>query len=128
MGIMENGLKQILVVDDDEQVLFVWSSALAKRACDCRVVTAQDGFQALDRMQESEFDLVITDLKMPGMDGYELTEAIRKTDPDITIVWLTGYRSTNTQDVANRLSVFRCLDKPLTVAQIRQLVDEALAR
>ncbi|NLF13403.1 MAG: response regulator [Anaerolineaceae bacterium] len=89
--ITKDGDKRILVVDDDDQVLFVWSNALAS-ARDITLVTAQDGQEALEILDQDGFDVIITDLRMPRMDGYELTEAIRRHNQDITIVWLTGYR------------------------------------
>ena len=63
---------------------------------------------------------------MPRIDGYQLTEAIRRQDPGVIIVWLTGYRDPSRAAVEARLQVHRCVDKPLTVAQIRALVREAV--
>lgn len=121
----KDGDKRILVVDDDDQVLFVWSNALAS-AGDITLVTAQDGQEALDLLHRERFDVIITDLRMPRMDGYQLTEAIRQQDPKVTIVWLTGYRDPSKAPMEARLQVYRCVDKPLTVAQIRSLVREAV--
>ncbi len=123
--IAKDGDKRILVVDDDDQVLFVWSNALAS-ARDITLVTAQDGQEALEILDQDGFDVIITDLRMPRMDGYELTEAIRRHNHDITIVWLTGYRDPSRAPMEERLNVHRCVDKPLTVAQIRSLVREAV--
>ncbi len=120
-----NGDKHILVVDDDDQVLFVWSNALAASR-GIRLETARDGEEALEILRQRDFDVIITDLRMPRMDGYQLTEAIRQQDPDVTIVWLTGYRDPSKAATEVRLEVYRCVDKPLTVAQIRALVREAV--
>ena len=117
--------KRILVVDDDDQVLFVWSNALASSQ-DITLVTAQDGQEALEILERDGFDVIITDLRMPRMDGYQLTEAVRRQDPDVTIVWLTGYRDPSRSPMEARLGVYRVVDKPLTVAQIRSLVREAV--
>jgi ATP-dependent Lon protease len=117
--------KHILVVDDDNQVLFVWSNALAT-SHDIRLVTAHDGEEALHILRQRNFDVIITDLRMPRMDGYRLTEAIREQDPDVTIVWLTGYRDPSKAAMESCLGVWRCVDKPLTVAGIRALVRDAL--
>jgi len=121
----KDGDKRILVVDDDDQVLFVWSNALAS-ARNITLVTAQDGQEALDILNENGFDVIITDWRMPRMDGYQLTETIRQRDPHVTIVWLTGYRDPSRAPMEARLRVYRCIDKPLTVAQIRALVREAV--
>lgn len=119
------GDKHILVVDDDDQVLFVWSSALAS-ARNISLETAQDGEQALDILGQRHFDVIITDLCMPRMDGYQLTEAVRQQDPDVIIVWLTGYRDPSRAAIGAHLQVYRCVDKPLTVAEIRALVRDAV--
>ena len=121
-----NGHKYILVVDDDDQVLFVWSNALASLT-NIKLETAQDGEEALQILRQRRFDVIITDLRMPRMDGYRLTEAIRAQDPDVTIVWLTGYRDPSKAATQARLGVYRCVDKPLTVAEIRALVRDAVS-
>jgi CheY-like chemotaxis protein len=123
---MGTSSRNLLVVDDDEQVLFVWSNALTGHPSECHVITAQDGQQALDRIDEQHFALIITDLQMPIMNGYELTEIVRARDLDVTIAWHTGNCSPAAQAAADRLSVLRCLQKPLTVVQIRQFISEAL--
>ena len=124
-ALTNNGDKHILVVDDDDQVLFVWSNALASLR-NIRLETAQDGEEALKILRQRRFDVIITDLRMPHMDGYQLTEAIRRQDPDVTIVWLTGYRDPSKAAMEACLHVYRCVDKPLTVAEIRALVRDAV--
>jgi DNA-binding NtrC family response regulator len=121
-----DGDKSILVVDDDDQVLFVWSNALAS-ARGIRLEPAKDGEEALEILRARSFDVIITDLRMPRMDGYQLTEAVRRQDENVVIVWLTGYRDPSKSATEARLKVYRCVDKPLTVAEIRALVREAVS-
>jgi CheY-like chemotaxis protein len=90
------------------------------------VVTARSGHEALDQFKERPFDLVITDLRMPGMDGVELTRAIRAFDPGAAVIWITAYDSHEVRDETVRLAVYDCLDKPLEIAEIRQAVRDAL--
>ncbi len=120
--------ERILVVDGDESVLFVLGSALKKVGDHQRIeiVTAQDSQQALERFQQEEFDLVITDLRLPGMDGVRLTEGIRMSDSDVIVIWITAYDCYKAGPDARRLSVYRCLDKPLEIDEIRATVREAL--
>lgn len=118
--------KRILIVDDDERVLFVLHDALAKAEDGYEVVTSRNGHEALDQCKERPFDLVVTDLRMPDMDGIELTEAIRALDPSTAVIWITAYGSREVRDEAVRLAVCDCLDKPLEIAEIRQAVREAL--
>lgn len=118
--------KRILVVDDDERVLFVLHDILAGLGSEYEIVTAQNGYEALDKARGIPFDLLITDLRMPGMDGVELTEAVRTLSPSTVVIWITAYGSQETNAEARRLGVYCCLDKPLEVAEIRQTAREAL--
>ena len=120
--------RRILVVDDDESVRFVMRRVLRNLDGGCEVVTASSGGEALDRVGEGTFDLVITDLRMPGIDGIRLTEALRARDARPTIVWMTAYGCDDVRAAAGRLGVDLCLDKPLEVEEIRALVMSALER
>jgi DNA-binding NtrC family response regulator len=117
---------RILVVDDDERVLFVLRRALLAFQNECEIVTASDGRQALSKAEEIPFDLVITDLKMPGVDGISLTQAIRDLNSGTVVVWITAYGCAQVSDEVRRLSVYECLEKPLRIDEIRRVVREAL--
>jgi DNA-binding NtrC family response regulator len=117
---------RILVVDDDERVLFVLRRTLLAFQNGYEIVTTLDGREALDRAKEVPFDLLITDLKMPGMDGITLTQAIRDLNSGTVVVWITAYGCAQVSDEATRLSVHECLEKPLRIDEIRRVVREAL--
>ena len=117
---------RILVVDDDERVLFVLRRALLAFQNGYEIVTAPDGRQALNKAEEIPFDLLITDLKMSGMDGIALTQAIRGLNSGTVVVWITAYGCAQVSDEATRLSVYECLEKPLRIDEIRRVVQEAL--
>ncbi len=119
--------KRILVVDDEEAVVFVLSKSLKKLGDKYEIVTAHDGYEALEKIQESSFDLVITDLRMPGMNGIQLTEAIQAQSPGTTVIWATAYGSPQIEAEAARLDVHRYLSKPLDVDEIRRIAQAALA-
>jgi len=116
---------RILVVDDDERVLFVLRRALLAFQNGYEIVTALDGREALNRAKEVPFDLLITDLKMPGVDGITLTQAIRDLNSGTVVVWITAYGCAQVSDEATRLSVHECLEKPLRIDEIRRVVREA---
>lgn len=118
--------RRILIVDDEELVLFVWRNALQKLTNRVHVETARNGDEALHKIEQSPFDLVITDLRMPGLSGQALTRAIRNLRPDLLVIWITAFRSADIDADAVQLGVVCCLDKPLTVAQIRQVVPQVL--
>ena len=81
---------RILVVDDDERVLFVMHRALLAFQDNYEIVSTQDGREALNKATEAHFDLIITDLKMPGMDGIALTQAIVSLNCSTVVVWITA--------------------------------------
>jgi DNA-binding NtrC family response regulator len=121
--------KRILVVDDEESVLFVLGAALARidHEHGVEVQRAQDGNKALAKALDGRFDLLITDIRLPGIDGLELTERVREESPATTVIWITAYGCQKLRQDAERLGVYMCLDKPLEIGKIRQVVTEALA-
>jgi len=118
--------KRILVVDDNPTVLFVFHDTLKNLGSSYEVMTTESGLQALNEVKEEPFDLVITDLNMPDLNGVELTKAIRQTSPGTTVVWITAYGCHSMSSAAARLEVHGCYDKPLEVDEILQVVREAL--
>ena len=118
--------KRILIVEDDPRLRFVLERILESSGRGYEIVTAENGLQALDEVKASPFDLMITDLRMQGMGGMELSQAVRTLSPSTIVVWLTAYSGRETKAEAQRLGVHRCVDKVLEVKQIRQIVHEAL--
>jgi len=119
-------MERILIVDDQRLVLFVMERALEKLDFDCEVLGVGTGEQALKAVDDQAIDLVITDLKMPDMNGVELTERLRAHGCEAVIVWITAYGCQGLRAEAERLGVFRCVEKPLEVKLIRRLAREAL--
>jgi len=120
--------KRILIVDDEARVLLILHDTLQRLGSSFEVVTAQSGSEALKQARKAAFDLVITDLRMPGMDGVELTRALKQIHPEVRVIWITAYGCHKASDESAELGVFRCLDKPLEIKQIRQVAKEALDR
>ena len=118
--------KHILIVDDDERVRFVLSRTLMGVSNGYDIATARNGREALVKAGMMPLDLVITDLRMPDVDGVELTEAIKSSNAEATVIWITAYGCHEFADEATRLSVYDCLEKPLKVGRIRHIVQEAL--
>jgi CheY-like chemotaxis protein len=118
--------KHILVVDDEPNILFVVGQALERLSPKYTVETYTSCLDALKRAQATRFDLVITALGMPGMDGVALTEALRSLPYDPVVIWMTALDCCTFREDAQRLDVHRCLDKPMEVTEIRRTVMEAL--
>jgi two-component system capsular synthesis sensor histidine kinase RcsC len=117
--------QHILIVDDDERVLLVLSRALHALEDGYRVETARNAEEALQKAQVRPYDILITDIVMPGMNGVELTETTRELYPNITVIWITAHGRHRFQSDETRLNVYRCLEKPIKIAEIRQVVVDA---
>jgi len=115
---------QILVVDDELPVCKSIASALGDDAFD--VNTALSADEALQVLASQPFDVVITDLMMPGMSGMELLEKIHGTHPDTAVIMITGYPSVRSAVQAVKLGAFDYLPKPFTPNELRSLVSRAL--
>lgn len=88
---------RILIVDDEDYVRDLIRNAL--EPCGFEIATAASGEEALEELQRAEFDLVLSDVVMPGMEGLELLKQIRKRHPGVKVVILTGYaREQNISD------------------------------
>ncbi len=121
------GRKRILVVDDDENVLFVLQHALARLGPEYDIILTGDGDAALRLAAEQPIDLFITDIRLPRMDGVALTRALRQGGRHEPVIWMTAYGGPDIAENASRLGVYRCLDKPIEVAAIRRISLEALS-
>lgn len=116
----------ILIVDDEDRILFVLQNALRKLEEGIEVIGAHTAHDALRKVEDEGCDLVITDLIMPDMDGVEFTERIQDIENGPTVVWMTAYGCRSFAAEAERLGVYRCVEKPLEIGEVRQLAREAL--
>jgi len=115
----------VLIVDDE---LGVRESLRAILSHDCDVRTASCGEDALAVIAQGTIDLVTLDLRMPGMGGISVLEAIKRHDEDIEVLIVTGYGSFDTAVQGLRNRAFDYISKPFDSDQIRRLVQAALAR
>ena len=101
---------RILVVEDEEDVRLLLEREL--RDLHLEVVAVEDADAAIVEMKQGPFDIVITDIRMPGMDGIQLTEWIKDKSPGTDGIIITGYASVDTAAKALRLGAFDYLMKP----------------
>lgn len=120
----EPQLGQILVVDDEPYVLKYLVRALTGRGH--RVNTASDGEAALKAVHEGGYDLILSDLSMPDMDGVDLLRAVRKRDRDVPVILLTGNPDVASAAQAVEHGAFRYLMKPLRDTELHTVVLEGL--
>jgi CheY-like chemotaxis protein len=119
-----NANPQVLVIDDDAVVGRSFDRVLSNKGYD--VSTALSGEEALDTIKESEFDVVFTDLKMPGMDGLEVAERIKARCPWTPVVVITGYGTEDNEARASVLGVSGFVHKPLTPDIIESVTLKAI--
>ena len=115
---------RILVVDDEQAVRDLLSKTLTM--ADYDVDSADDGPSALDKMRAVEYDLLITDLKMPGMDGLSVIREARKLAPDLRVIIITGYSTEASAIEAINLGVTGYLTKPFRLPRILAAAARAL--
>ena len=123
-----NEKARILVVDDDEQILMVWHGALNGYAKTWCVHVTRNGLEALKMLKQDRYDLLVTDLKMPEMNGYELTRTAQILQPNMPVIWITSFPYVQTECNSESLDIFCCLKKPVSINEIRATVLEALSR
>lgn len=123
---MEMQKPKILVVDDEANVLLTTSSILRHEGYDVDAVA--DGASALLAIRERYYDLVLTDLSMPGVDGLAVLAEVRKRSPGTVTVMITGYGSVESAIEAVHLGAYEYLLKPTEVADLKQAVRRSLER
>src|SRR5579884_911613 len=118
------GRARILVVDDEANA----RTALAELLRDegYAVETAADGFKALPKLEEFAPDLLLTDLKMPGMDGIDLMRKSREADPQLAVVVMTAYGAVETAVTAMRQGAADYITKPINLEELGVVVERAL--
>lgn len=115
---------RILVVDDEENVRITTAAILEQEGYE--LDTASDGHEALDKIKDGDFDLVLTDLRMEGLDGSALLQEICSKHPSVVTVVLTGYASIESSIDALRCGVYDYLVKPCVVDDLKLTVRRAL--
>src|SRR3954468_3840290 len=116
--------KQILVVDDEPNLRRVLSAQLERDGYD--VHTAEDGEQALLILKENHLDLVITDLRMPKVDGKELLRRSVELDDELPVVMITAHGTVDNAVEALKTGAFDYITKPFDQAEVRTIVRKAL--
>ncbi|MGC8657657.1 MAG: response regulator [Desulfomonilaceae bacterium] len=121
---MEKKKGKILVLDDEKIVLDSVTRILEDE--NYEVFTAQRGEQALETLKQGGFDILITDLKMPGMDGLQAMESMLEIDPDLSTIMFTAYSTVDTAVKAMKLGAVDYIRKPFTPDQLVELVEKVM--
>ena len=114
---------KLLLVDDEEEFVKSLSERMEMR--DLKPDVSLSGEQALKTMDEDLPDVMVLDLKMPGMDGMEVLRRAKKAYPGVQIIMLTGHGSEKDEKEARRLGVFEYLQKPVDLEKLMRTVTKA---
>ncbi|HQY61249.1 MAG TPA: sigma-54 dependent transcriptional regulator, partial [Polyangiaceae bacterium] len=116
--------KQVLIVDDEPNLRKILAAQLSRDGYD--VLLAEDGEEGLATLREHHIDLMITDLRMPRVDGMTLLREALREDPDLPVVMITAHGTVDTAVEALKTGAFDYLTKPFDKDEVRQIVAKAL--
>jgi DNA-binding NtrC family response regulator len=121
-----NPLKRVLVVDDEPMIVSLLSTILRERGWD--VTEARSGTDGIDQLDRARFDVILTDLVMPGDSGIDLLRSAKEIHPDVEVILMTGYATADTAIEAMRNGAFHYIMKPLKTEEVVNLVEKAYSQ
>jgi CheY-like chemotaxis protein/predicted regulator of Ras-like GTPase activity (Roadblock/LC7/MglB family) len=123
---MTDEIKRVLVVDDEDDLTWSISKHLAKDQDRYELICVNSGKKALEVLSQLPVKLVISDIRMPEISGLELLSKVKESYPNTKVIIMTAYGSSEVHDEANALGCFKYIEKPFEIADLRQLILEAL--
>lgn len=118
-----NAQKRVMLVDDEESVRLSWNRYLSQQGFE--VTTAADGANAISKLQSEPVDVVVSDLRMPGVDGVQLLQWIHDERPQTQFILLTGFGSEDVEKKVRGLGAFDYLNKPISPDTLAAVVTAA---
>ena len=119
-------MSKILIIEDEASIRRVLNKILSEENDSYQVEEAEDGVQGLEKIKNTDYDLVLCDIKMPKMDGEELLEAVKKIKPEIPMVMISGHGDMETAINTMRLGAFDYISKPPDLNRLLNTVRNAL--
>ncbi|OGW72134.1 MAG: hypothetical protein A2Y02_03370 [Omnitrophica bacterium GWA2_52_12] len=110
-------MKKIILIVDDEEILIQTISKLLER-CGYQTARASTGQDALSMAESEKIDLIICDMRMPGMNGVETVTEIRKLKPEMPVVFVTGYADQKIEALAQTLKPLAYIHKPFDIQEL----------
>lgn len=117
--------ERFLIVDDEPDMLKLLNMIIREKT-PYEVITTNNPVEAFELAKKGGFDLIIADLKMPGLDGIELLDAVKKVDPDIPVIIITAYATIESATEAIQKGGFDFITKPFRKEQILFSIEKAL--
>src|SRR3989339_1549106 len=117
---------KILVIDDEQGIREMLSYALSQQGYE--IIAAMNGKEGIKKVTEKKFDVVISDIKMPGMDGVTVLGEIKKINPEIEVIMATGYGTMETVIESLRKGAFDYVNKPFNIDEVVIVIEKALEK
>ena len=114
----------VLCVDDEEELVSAWVERLSMRGIDAEGVS--NGLDAIQRVKEKKIDVVVLDIKMPGISGFELMKRIKAEKPNLPIILITGHQSIEEEDKKLLAGAFDYLVKPVNIEILMEKIIKAV--
>ncbi len=121
-------LKKVLIVDDEETLTWSMAKSLSKDRDKYEVLTANNGREALNLLKKTKVDLVISDIRMPDINGLDLLVRIKMEHPQTKVIIMTAYGSTDIQKEANRRGSLYYIEKPFEISDIRKIIVDLVGK
>jgi CheY-like chemotaxis protein len=121
-------VKKVLIVDDDQEMLVSLEEGLSKYDETFSITTAEDGLGAVDALKNSTISLVVTDLKMPKMDGFSLLSHIMEHYPEIPVIIITGYSTSEMERLAREGGAIGYIAKPFMIDDLAKRIITTLRK
>lgn len=125
---MPKGLKKVLIVDDEETLTWSMAKSLAKDKDKYEVMIANNGSEALQLLKVNRVDLVISDIRMPDINGLDLLVMVKKEYPETKVIIMTAYGSSDVQKEANQRGSLFYIEKPFEISDIRKIIIDLIGR
>ncbi len=125
---MMKNLKKVLIVDDEETLTWSMAKSLSKDRDKYEVIIANNGKEAINILKKNKVDLVISDIRMPDINGLDLLVKIRKEYPEIKVIIMTAYGSSDVQKEANRRGSIHYVEKPFEISDIRKIIVDLIGK
>ncbi|KPJ76674.1 MAG: hypothetical protein AMJ54_10785 [Deltaproteobacteria bacterium SG8_13] len=121
-------IKNVLIVDDDQEMLVALQNGFQKYEDTFSVITAENGEEAVEKLKKSTISLIVTDLKMPRMDGFSLLQHVMENFPDIPVIVITGYSTPEMERMAREGGAVSYIAKPFMLDSLARKIMGTLRK
>lgn len=114
--------RKILIVDDNKELCMNLSDILELKGC--KAVIANDGYQAIEAVKDDNFNVVLLDIKMPGMNGVDVLKILRKIVPDLVIVMITAFADDISYKEDLKDMNLKIIEKPINIDKLLAIIGD----